>query len=196
VADTPAACPDRPPHGSLRSAPRRRSGRSSSAGYSRVPESRRPRSRADGPRQGSSDRSPWHAHRHRSDIAGCWFDRFRKNRRSFATAELSEEKGRSVPRVTHGSAARSSRHDARREIAMMPKEPTRTFQKPRLPPLAARSNLGRAAGELDCPGEARDPTSTIVQSHAEPEVRIHFPPALRWYGAGGEEMAPSSLANN
>ena len=49
--------------------------------------------------------------------------------------------------------------------------------EPRLPPSAARSNLGRAAGELDCPGEARDPTSTVVQSRAEPEVRIHFPPA-------------------
>src|ERR1700724_4634802 len=36
--------------------------------------------------------------------------------------------------------------------------------EPRLPPLVARSNLGRAAGELDCPGEARDPTSTVVQS--------------------------------
>src|SRR6476646_2117737 len=30
-------------------------------------------------------------------------------------------------------------------------------------------------------------------SRAEPEVRIHLPPAERWYGAGGEEMAPSSL---
>jgi hypothetical protein len=49
--------------------------------------------------------------------------------------------------------------------------------EPRLPPLVARSNLGRAAGELDCAGEARDPTSTVVQSRAEPEVRIHFPPA-------------------
>ena len=49
--------------------------------------------------------------------------------------------------------------------------------EPRLPPLVARSNLGRAAGELDCPGEARDPTSTVVQSRAEPEVRIRFPPA-------------------
>jgi hypothetical protein len=26
-----------------------------------------------------------------------------------------------------------------------------------------------------------------------PRVRIRFPPAVRWYGAGGEEMAPSSL---
>ena len=32
-----------------------------------------------------------------------------------------------------------------------------------------RSNLGRAAGELDCPGEARDPTSTVAQSRAERE---------------------------
>jgi hypothetical protein len=24
-------------------------------------------------------------------------------------------------------------------------------------------------------------------------VRIHLPPAARWYGAGDEEMAPSSL---
>ena len=29
--------------------------------------------------------------------------------------------------------------------------------------------------------------------NGEPEVRIHLPPAERWYGAGGEEMAPSSL---
>ena len=29
-----------------------------------------------------------------------------------------------------------------------------------------------------------------------PRVRIRLPPAVRWYGAGGEEMAPSSLANN
>src|ERR1700730_6585542 len=36
--------------------------------------------------------------------------------------------------------------------------------EPRLPPLVARSNLGRAAGELDGAGEARDPTSTVVQS--------------------------------
>jgi hypothetical protein len=26
-----------------------------------------------------------------------------------------------------------------------------------------------------------------------PKVRIHLPPPVRWYGAGGEEMAPSSL---
>ena len=26
-----------------------------------------------------------------------------------------------------------------------------------------------------------------------PNVRIHSPPGERWYGAGGEEMAPSSL---
>jgi hypothetical protein len=25
-----------------------------------------------------------------------------------------------------------------------------------------------------------------------PRVRIHLPPPVRWYGAGGEEMAPSS----
>ena len=29
--------------------------------------------------------------------------------------------------------------------------------------------------------------------YAVPMVRIHLPPAERWYGAGGEEMAPSSL---
>jgi hypothetical protein len=28
---------------------------------------------------------------------------------------------------------------------------------------------------------------------AGPTVRISFPPAKRWYGAGGGEMAPSSL---
>ena len=28
---------------------------------------------------------------------------------------------------------------------------------------------------------------------AEPEVRIHLSPSKRWYGAGDEEMAPSSL---
>jgi hypothetical protein len=32
-----------------------------------------------------------------------------------------------------------------------------------------------------------------VAAGAEPEVRIHLPPGERWYGAGGEEMAPSSL---
>jgi hypothetical protein len=31
---------------------------------------------------------------------------------------------------------------------------------------------------------------------AGPMVRIRFPPAGRWYGAGGEEMAPSSLEPN
>ena len=31
---------------------------------------------------------------------------------------------------------------------------------------------------------------------AGPMVRIHLAPPERWYGAGGEEMAPSSLANN
>src|SRR6478609_166688 len=32
--------------------------------------------------------------------------------------------------------------------------------------------------------------------HGGPRVRIHLPPAARWYGAGGEEMAPSSLQPN
>src|SRR5580704_5065264 len=51
-----------------------------------------------------------------------------------------------------------------------------------LPPYRGRSFTGwNASASPDAP---------------EPEVRIHLPPAERWYGAGGEEMAPSSLANN
>src|ERR1700731_2884085 len=48
-----------------------------------------------------------------------------------------------------------------------------------LPPYRGRSFTGRiASASPDAP---------------EPEVRIQLPPAERWYGAGGEEMAPSSL---
>jgi hypothetical protein len=51
--------------------------------------------------------------------------------------------------------------------------------EPRLPPSAARSNLGRAAGELDCPGEARDPTSTVVQSRdCGRDTHYWAPPAV------------------
>ena len=43
--------------------------------------------------------------------------------------------------------------------------------------------------------ELRGPTGQPkrIVSYAVPMVRIHLPPAERWYGAGGEEMAPSSL---
>ena len=37
-----------------------------------------------------------------------------------------------------------------------------------------------------------DPALTLP-CEMGPRVRIRFPPAERWYGAGGEEMAPSSL---
>ena len=33
----------------------------------------------------------------------------------------------------------------------------------------------------------------LAHHTGEPKVQIHLPPAERWYGAGGEEMAPSSL---
>ena len=46
---------------------------------------------------------------------------------------------------------------------------------------AAARMLGKRSLEKRCP------------SDGGPMVRIHLPPAERWYGAGGEEMAPSSL---
>ena len=45
----------------------------------------------------------------------------------------------------------------------------------------ARASLGKRSLEKRRP------------SGGGPRVRIHLPPAGRWYGAGGEEMAPSSL---
>ena len=48
-----------------------------------------------------------------------------------------------------------------------------------------------------CQGAAGAPSVPNVQigmpRHRGPRVRIQFPPGERWYGAGGEEMAPSSL---
>src|ERR1700732_1926368 len=41
----------------------------------------------------------------------------------------------------------------------------------------SRSNLARAAGALDCPGGAQDADPGVVRARAEPEVRIHLPPA-------------------
>src|ERR1700736_1321840 len=41
----------------------------------------------------------------------------------------------------------------------------------------SRSNLARAAGALDCPGGAQDADPGVVRACAEPEVRIHLPPA-------------------
>src|ERR1700737_4077675 len=41
----------------------------------------------------------------------------------------------------------------------------------------SRSNLGRAAGGLDCPGGAQDADPGVGRACAEPEVRIHLPPA-------------------
>jgi hypothetical protein len=48
------------------------------------------------------------------------------------------------------------------------------------------AGLGRAAAELDCPGEARDPTSTGVQSRAEPED------AVGWARENGNFVAASN----
>ena len=55
---------------------------------------------------------------------------------------------------------------------------------------AARSRVKPAAEAITRSVELQSDTEI---SHAEPEVRIHLPPGERWYGAGGEEMAPSSL---
>src|SRR5580693_7419653 len=45
------------------------------------------------------------------------------------------------------------------------------------PGFSAGVGAGRQVGR-DAPSpKTRDPTSTVVQSRAEPEVRIHFPPA-------------------
>ena len=38
--------------------------------------------------------------------------------------------------------------------------------------------LARAAGALDCPGGAHNADPGVVRARAEPEVRIHLPPAL------------------
>jgi hypothetical protein len=43
------------------------------------------------------------------------------------------------------------------------------------------------------PGSPFGSTLTETFVRVGPRVRIRIPPAGRWYGAGGEEMAPSSL---
>src|SRR6267154_5252159 len=52
--------------------------------------------------------------------------------------------------------------------------------------IGPRVSLGKEAGR-------RVRAKTIVPIKGGPRVRIPLPPAGRWYGAGGEEMAPSSL---
>jgi hypothetical protein len=62
--------------------------------------------------------------------------------------------------------------------------------------------LGGGTGSTPSPssGESQDQTNASSDDlgrercpYGGPMVRIHLPPAERWYGAGGEEMAPSSL---
>src|ERR1700731_538793 len=67
-------------------------------------------------------------------------------------------------------------------------------EQPRLP-------VGLAVGAADQAPRACDSARGLTGKERAisrfvapgPRVRIHFPPGERWYGAGGEEMAPSSL---
>jgi hypothetical protein len=56
-------------------------------------------------------------------------------------------------------------------------------------PIAMPANRTRLLNISVCTHLAQAP-------YGGPRVRIHLPPAARWYGAGGEEMAPSSLQSN
>src|ERR1700730_2015155 len=51
----------------------------------------------------------------------------------------------------------------------------------------------RLSGWTGSAAETKRCTLSVVYPAGGPRVRIPFPPAERWYGAGGEEMAPSSL---
>src|SRR3984893_10250873 len=73
-----------------------------------------------------------------------------------------------------------------------PATPEPPFQVENLCGGAQPSKPALAAGPV-CRRRIRGGLEKMLSSEVGPRVRIRLPPGERWYGAGGEEMAPSSL---
>jgi hypothetical protein len=63
-------------------------------------------------------------------------------------------------------------------------------------PSASTRTIGRSGLHDGGAGSVARARCTEPNRREGPRVRILLPPAERWYGAGGEEMAPSSLQPN
>src|SRR5580700_4255666 len=115
---------------------------------------------------------------------------YRGSHRAAASALRADQDGAGYPRRAQRTALeapkrtafkpRSAPSSGRALLAVARLLITRRQCSPFSPnPGAAwsRSNLGRAAGALDRPGGAQDADPGVVRARAEPEVRIHLPPA-------------------
>ena len=115
---------------------------------------------------------------------------YRGSHRAAASALRADQDGAGYPRRAQRTALeapkrtafkpRSAPSSGRALLAVARLVITRRQCSPSSPnPGAAwsRSKLGRAAGALDSPGGAQDADPGVVRARAEPEVRIHLPPA-------------------
>src|SRR5215469_13912610 len=97
--------------------------------------------------------------------------------------------------------AAASHEDAPGQAVPLVDRPYRSSHDSSLEGSRFETSVPKAAGPSTKPeqfqGDRQSPkTRNGSHSRAEPEVRIHSAPAGRWYGAGGEEMPPSSLQSN
>ena len=115
---------------------------------------------------------------------------YRGSHRAAASALRADQDGAGYPRRAQGTAleapkrtafkARSAPSSGRALLARCTPfnysaAVLALLSEPRRRLVAFQS--GRAAGALDCPGGAQDAHPGVVRACAEPEVRIHFPPA-------------------